>query len=268
MNVNVKMYKGEKMFGLNISLDENMDYKYGDGIFGPIAEKRYLSDISQSLGQSFDKDMLLYSIAMDVGDKRDYIQIKKRNLLFGIVSFSPGRILNGPVRSQGHIHSISKSCNSSTPEVYQIEEGDAIIYMQENSDGDAGDCYVVRARQGDVVIVPPNWTHATINANSDRKMIFGAWCVRDYGFDYGDIRKNKGIAFFPYFKDGEMSWEFNKHYSNGKLHIVNARKYDEFDIGNKLSIYEQFKNNNDLFLFVSNPNIVKEKWEKEKICKF
>ncbi len=29
---------------------------------------------------------------------------------------------------------------------------------------------------------------------------FGAWCVRDYGFDYSEVRKHSGIAFTPMWK--------------------------------------------------------------------
>ena len=61
--------------------------------------------------------------------------------------------------SQGHIHAISPSCNASTCEVYEIWSGEAYIYMQQYGGDDAGNCYAVHAKAGDVVIVPPGWVH-------------------------------------------------------------------------------------------------------------
>ena len=66
--------------------------------------------------------------------------------------------------------------------------------MQEYGKDDAGNCYAVHAKAGEVVIVPPGWVHATINANVEKPLTFGAWCVRDFGFDYEevDVYKRQG----------------------------------------------------------------------------
>ena len=42
---------------------------------------------------------------------------------------------------------------------------------------------LMAAKKGEVVIVPPGWGHQTVNANIHAPMVFGAWCVKDYGFD-------------------------------------------------------------------------------------
>lgn len=89
---------------------------------------------------------------MDVGKECDKEDIISRNLLFGIVTYAKGMIGKGPVRSQGHSHIISPSCGYSTPEVYEIWEGEAIVYMQESGSDDAGNCYAVYAKAGDILI--------------------------------------------------------------------------------------------------------------------
>jgi hypothetical protein len=43
------------------------------------------------------------------------------------------------------------------PEVYEIWDGTAYIYMQEHSADDPGRCYAVVAKPGDIVVVPPAW---------------------------------------------------------------------------------------------------------------
>ncbi|ROR22160.1 glucose-6-phosphate isomerase [Mobilisporobacter senegalensis] len=253
--------------GFDIEAKESpLNFQYGDQVFGAKPELRTIDAVRKSLKNPFAKGpKVLYCISMDVGEKKDLPLMKKRNLLFGAVTYAAGVVGDEPVRSQGHIHAISSSCNDSTCEVYEIWDGEAYIYMQESGKDDAGECYGVHAKAGDVVIVPPGWVHATVNGNIHKNMTFGAWCVRDYGFDYEDVRAHNGIAFFPIVKDDEIVWEFNKKYSSGNITIKEAREYPEFEIEKGKPIYTQFQENPDKFLFVSKPAIAKEIWESMKI---
>lgn len=162
--------------GFDIHVNKNpLGFQYGEDVFGPIPELRTLDSIRQSLRNPDSKGPeVLYCISMDVGKKEDFKLMKERNLLFGVVTYASGTIGDEPVRSQGHIHAISPSCNASTCEVYEIFDGEAFIYMQESGQDDAGECYAIYAKVGDVIIVPPGWVHATINANIHQNMTFGA----------------------------------------------------------------------------------------------
>lgn len=245
------------------SREEDMDFTYGDDVFHPQAEQRTLESIRASLQDPDSSGPAVpYSIVMDVGRKEDQAAMVERNLLFGAVTYAKGTIGKEPVRSQGHIHAISPSCGSSTCEVYEIWEGEAFIYMQEYGDDDAGNCYAVHAKPGEVVIVPPGWVHATINANVDRRLTFGAWCVRDYGFEYDQVRAHHGIAFFPEVSAGEVIWKRNPHYQSAKLHVIRAHSYPQFDLDPHQPIYTQFVKDPDRFLFVSQPERKAKEWEE------
>lgn len=248
--------------GFNIDLKEtSLEFEYGIDVFGPDCEKRKLEDIRKTLlEKNSNGPEVVYSIAMDVGKVLHQLEIEKRNLLYGIVIFSKGKIGDEPVRSQGHIHSISKSCMSSTPEVYEILNGNAIIYMQEYCESNPGRCYAVYAKEKEVVIVPPNWAHFTVNANPNKNLVFGAWCVRDYGFDYDEVRKYSGLAFYPIYDENDnIKWIKNKNYDKGEIIEKKPRNYEEFNIDRE-RIYLQFENDFDKFMFVSNPNIKLNEW--------
>ena len=78
------------------------------------------------------------------------------------------RLGEEPVRSQGHIHKKSSHSGWSPPEVYESmeREGDYLhagVCVQDNP----GRCFAVYAGPGDVVVVPPEWAHATISADPD-----------------------------------------------------------------------------------------------------
>lgn len=240
---------------------EPIGFLYGSNTFGPKAEVRRLEDIRDSLeDRDCEGPEELYAIVMDVGEPEDRSHMEKRNLLFGAVTYSAGVMGREPVRSQGHIHSVSPSCGSSTPEVYEIWEGCGIIYMQQSGEDDPGLCYAVYAKEGDVVIVPPGWVHATINGDVGQNMTFGAWCVRDYGFEYEQVRRHNGIAYFPRAEGSIISWHPNPSYHGGRLIQKEARTYEDFGLKPGVPIYTQFKENKDLFLFVSRPEDYPEFW--------
>lgn len=238
-----------------------LGFIYKSTTFGPIPENRKLEAIRGSLkNPNCSGPDIVYSIAMDVGEEKDRNEIKKRNLLYGAVTYAKGLLGNEPVRSQGHIHDISPSCQSSTCEVYEIWSGKACIYMQESADDDPGRCFAVMAEPGDVVIVPPNWAHCTIVADINKNMTFGAWCVGDYGFDYSGVRKHNGLAWFPIVNKSQIIFEKNENYLTEECIVKSPRYYAEFNLERGKSIYTQFQEDPDRFLFVPRPEIAGDKW--------
>ena len=239
-----------------------LGFSYGPDTFGPTCELRTLDAIRPSLmDPACDGPDVVYAIAMDVGRRRDLPAMLERDLLYGAVTYSKGLLGTEPVRSQGHIHAVSPSCGVSTCEVYEIWSGAAYIYMQETAKDNPGRCFAVYAKPGDVVIVPPDWAHATIVGDVSQNLTFGAWCVRDYGFDYDDVRAHGGIAWFPQVEEGKTEWVANAAYAPSKLDVRRPRVYEEFGLRQGVPIYQQFIDNPDLFLFVSKPDSAKELWE-------
>lgn len=252
---------------LNVGFDirpdlDTMDFSYGPGVFGPRTEKRRLDDIRQSLSDpTAEGPDVVYAVAMDVGKEADRADLMARNLLYGAMMYRKGQVGDEPVRSQGHVHAVSASCNASTCEVYEIWKGSAYIYMQETTDDDPGRCFAVHANAGEVVIVPPAWAHATINADTAQEMLFGAWCVRDYGFDYAGVRAHHGIAWFPKVQDGSISFIPNPTYRTGHLEVKEARSYPDFGLVTGVSIYEQYERDRDRFEFVTRPQAADALWK-------
>ena len=252
--------------GLNITPKTNpLNFEYGDDCFGPKVENRKLADIRKSLMVfNCEGPETVYSIAMDVGKKVHQQQLKEQHLLFGVVTYAEGKLGNEPIRSQGHIHKESAyGQNWSTPEVYQIWSGKAVIYMQQERNEINGEGDAAYAEPGDIVIVPPSWAHATISADSKTPLTFGAWCDLDYGFEYEKVRAHKGLAWFPLINDsGELKWKPNNQYQKSDLIIKKTSSYKEFGIKQGISIYKQYEENPELFLFVPNPYLVEKLWEK------
>jgi len=240
-----------------------MGFKYGSEVFGPEVENRTLDSIRKSLRDpDCEGPDPVYSIAMDVGKSEHLHQLKQLHLLYGAVTYAAGKLGDEPVRSQGHVHKISPFSGWSTPEVYEIWSGKAIIYMQETTADNPRRCFAVVASPGEVVIVPPYWAHATISADAKQPLTFGAWCDREYGFEYDGVRAHKGLAWFPLLNEkNEITWMANKAYTKSVLIEKSPRIYAEFGIVPGKSIYRQFEEDNAKFDFVPNPYLVKKFWE-------
>ncbi len=241
-----------------------MGFEYGPGVFGPNVENRTLNSIRQSLrNPDCEGPDPVYSIAMDIGKTEHLALLMQHHLLYGAVTYAAGRLGSEPVRSQGHIHKVSTYSGWSTPEVYEIWSGKAIIYMQETTNDQPGRCFAVEASPGEVVIVPPSWAHATISADQAQPLTFGAWCDREYGFEYEEIRRHNGLAWFPVIlKDGEMGWERNPNYLDSELIIKTPESYSELGIEPGKSIYTQFEEDPEKFFFVPKPQLAAELWNQ------
>lgn len=239
-----------------------LGFDYGPGVFGPECELRSLDAIRPSLRDpACSGPDPVYAIAMDVGseDRRD--DLVKRNLLYGAVAFAAGRLGSEPVRSQGHVHAVSASCGASTPELYEIWGGRAVILMQESDGADPGRCFAVAAGQGETVVVPPGWAHATISADPRQPLVFGAWCVRDFGFDYTGVRARAGLAWFPLLEGDTLRWQFNHRYTAHRSLIEKPpESYENLGLRPGVPIWRQYLDDPESVMWVARPERAASVW--------
>ncbi|MFC4601095.1 glucose-6-phosphate isomerase family protein [Cohnella hongkongensis] len=249
--------------GLDVYIRQDpLGFAYGDGVCGPAPEQRTLSQIRGSLRDAnASGPEIVYAIAMDVSKKEHRQNLLDRMLLFGVVTYASGRLGDEPIRSQGHIHRVSEHSGWSPPEIYEIWSGKAYIYMQEKAEDHPGRCFAVYAEPGDVVVVPPFWAHATISADPNQALTFGAWCDREYGFEYDEIKARNGLAWYPIVeKDGRIKWVRNERYEQSELVVKKPGDYSRLGITSNQPIYEQFAENPDRFQFVSKPGLKGKSW--------
>lgn len=240
-----------------------LGFVYGPGVFGPTCELRRLDAIRPSLRQpDCAGPEVVYAIAMGVGTEDRQADLEARNLLFGVVTYAAGRLGDEPIRSQGHVHAISASCGRSTAELYEIWAGRAVILMQEADGDDPGRCFAVEAGPGEVVVVPPGWAHATISAAPRQPLTFGAWCVRDYGFDYRGVRAHAGLAWFPLLVGDTLRWEANPRYLVRRdLVRKGPAAYLQLGLRPGVPIWRQYLDNPDAVMWVPRPEQADRHWQ-------
>lgn len=248
-------------FAIDLSSDK-LAFEYGLGVFGPEPEMRGLNAIRPSLREpNCTGPDPVYGIAMDVGREVDRDLLQQRMLLYGAVVYAGGRLGDEPVRSQGHIHAIASHSGWSPPELYEIWAGIAIVYAQQRAEDDPGRCVAVVARPGDQVVVPPGWAHCVINADPHHRMAFGAWCDRQYGFEYTGVRGHRGLAWFPTLTASDkIEWEPNPTYKASELEQHGPRTYPELGLDPARSLYGQFVNDPNSVMFVAEPRLAAALW--------
>jgi glucose-6-phosphate isomerase len=247
---------------LNVSSsDPELTFQFGEDVFGPPTELRRLDAIRGSLlDPSCSGPDPVYAIAMDVGRSKNREELTRRMLLFGVVAYAAGQLGREPVRSQGHVHAIAPHCGWSTPELFEIWQGKAVVYAQESASDEPGRCIAVEAGPGDQVVVPPGWAHCVINADPRQRMVFGAWCDRQYGFVYDGVRAHHGVAWFPVLNAGKLDWERNPNYRPSELAIHSVRPYPELGLNAGVPIYEQFEQDPASVQWVSEPGLKLQVW--------
>ena len=239
-----------------------LSFDYGDGIFGPVPEMRTLDAIRPSLSdRACTGPDPVYGIAMDVGKVQHRADLERRYLLFGVVAYAAGQLGKEPVRSQGHVHAVAPHCGCSTPELYEIWDGRAIIYAQESTEDHPGRCIAVAAGPGEQVVVPPDWAHCVINADPKQRMVFGALCERQYGFVYDGVRAHGGLAWFPFVSESGIIWKPNPRYAPSQLQERTPRAYPELGLKQDTPIYGRYEEDPEAVQWVSEPARLKQLWK-------
>lgn len=261
--------------GIDVRLDvPGLRFSYGKGVFGPEPELRGLDAIRASLlDAQADGPDPVYSIAMDIGREEHREELVARYLLFGAVLYAAGLLGQEPVRSQGHVHAKAPHSGWSPPELFEVWYGQAIIYMQERCGDDPGRCFAVHARPGEHVIVPPGWGHFVANANPEAGMAFVALCDRQYGFEYSEVRRHGGLAWFPVWNGNAFMWQPNRAYGSSVLHTGRSRSYDEFSVRAGVPLYTQFAENPAALEWVAQPQRMAAHWSgfsalDQQLCRY
>ncbi|MFH1656378.1 MAG: glucose-6-phosphate isomerase family protein [Candidatus Nealsonbacteria bacterium] len=172
---------------------------------------RFLNDIKEVV---YDKEWLKTADNLELYYM--YRGLETKDDLRYDITVIPSKILgNEFVKTKGHEHI------GRYGEVYIVLEGEAIYLIQKRENNEIKDAYAVKAKKGDVVIIPSFYGHITINpSNNELKM--ANWVSKNCKSDYQPYLEKQGGCYF-YTKDG---WIKNKNYSKvPDLHFKEPQKY-------------------------------------------
>lgn len=128
--------------------------------------------------------------------KKDYESIKERNLRYDITIIPACMLGQEYVKTAGHYHpSISVGINITYPEIYGVLSGEAHYILQKVAADTVEDVVLIEAKQNDIVLIPPNYGHITINP-STKTLEMANLVERNFSSIYEPIKAKRGGAYF------------------------------------------------------------------------
>ncbi|HHD92441.1 MAG TPA: glucose-6-phosphate isomerase [Candidatus Portnoybacteria bacterium] len=127
---------------------------------------------------------------------------RKDDLRYDVTVIPPFLLGKEFVKTKGHYH------QGNYQEVYQVLSGKAIYLFQKEKDGYLKDVIVIHARAGDIVIIPVQYGHITINPSKTKTLMMANWVSEKCQNNYKLMEKTGGGGYF-YTQNG---WVKNKNY--------------------------------------------------------
>ena len=141
-------------------------------------------------------DKILYDMYREVHlSLKELEKMKAAKLRYDITIIPPGMLGSEYVKTAGHYHPCPERCGLemlSYPEVYQVIRGTATYLLQKR---DLSEFIIVEAKEGDVVLIPPNYGHVTVNADS-AELVMANWVSDAFDSEYEPVRSYAGLAYF------------------------------------------------------------------------
>jgi glucose-6-phosphate isomerase len=176
---------------------------------------------------------------------------EKNRIRFDITVISPKIIEGEFAKTYGHAHPEAED-GLSYPEVYQVLSGEAIFLLQKSNRDKSMDVKLIRTKKGDVLVIPPNFSHVTINPSKD-VLVLSNLVADDFESDYAEFKKNRGAAFY-YLEDGNVLQNAN--------YVVRQLERPKIDLFNKKYGFEsedlltEFHMDPKKFEFLKKPSLL------------
>ncbi len=198
----------------------------------------------------------LYYMYRGVGRHDDLQKIKNAGLRYDVTVLRPGTISREFVKTAGHYHPFKEGTDLTWPEVYEVLHGRAHYLLQcavPDHPDRLKEVYLIAAKPGDKVLIPPGFGHITINPGEDF-LVMSNWVAEGFASLYEPIRAMKGGAYFELDGDGAPEFIANSNYTElPPLKQGPVVPVEELSLLTGLPFYSVFKKNNSAFRFLTHP---------------
>lgn len=204
-----------------------------------------------------DKD--LYYMYRDLSySNRDHSLIKENDLRYDITIIPPSNLGLEYIKTAGHYHPLIEGTSYSYPEIYEVLSGVAHYLLQKAENSSIIDIVLVEAKEGDKVIVPPNYGHVTINP-SNKELKMANWVSDQFSSIYEPYREFKGAVYFE-LTDGSMIK--NENYINlPEIRKLKPTNFSKLGIHKNKEMYKLIRDP-DKLSYLNRPQDYDWLWEK------
>ncbi len=205
----------------------------------------------------------LYYMFRAVQRPQDAALFTNAGMRYDITVLPPLKI--GPEfnKTYGHYHELATQ-KLTYPELYEILHGEALYVLQLRQSRVSNEVlkvFLVHAKKGDKVLVPPNFGHVTVNPSKTEPLVMDNLVESNFRSEYMLYRQKHGAAV--YVLEGEN--KKNGSYHQFPMVEISAKEFNRLAnpvIGMKIeegSNYEMFLKNPKAFDFLKDPAQVEMK---------
>lgn len=178
--------------------------------------------------------------------------IKTGDLRYDITLIPQWKDKSECAKTYGHCHPIAEK-RLTYPEVYQVLDGEAVFILQKESANGDFLVSIVEAGKGDILLIPPNFCHNSINSGKGNLLLANI-VAEVFSPDYSMYKRNRGAAYYL------MK---NKIFMQNPGYIVTKNeRVKPTDINRKYSfscgdLLNEFYKNPGYFEFLKKPSLLK-----------
>lgn len=234
----------ERRSGLPIFLKKDNSLASKD-IKLPKADIRTLKQIKPVLLAKKTRVRKFYYMYRDVAPNP---VLRKYKLRYDITVIPYHKIGREEIKTTGHYHAHIRNTNLTFPEVYQVIHGKVLYILQKKSGKKIVDVIVAKAKAGDIVVVPPNYGHISVNPSRETLVMANLEYSR-FKPSYKEIVEKHGGAYYVVEKNKKIIFIKNPNYKSVpkiKFKVPRVK-------GLKSPIYLDCTKNPEKYLFLLQP---------------
>ena len=122
----------------------------------------------------------------------DWQWLHEHQLRYDLTVIPPRDLCGERVKTKGHYHPKNPR-GVGFPEIYEVLEGEAHYLLQSCS---LDDIVLITAGAGDLVIIPPDYGHITINPSPDQTLSMANIVSTAFESEYGKYESLHGAAYY------------------------------------------------------------------------
>lgn len=236
--------------GLEISLEGNK-LLYQKEEFPVEPTVRLFSEAEKVYQEKADEKKELYYMYRYFEKESDKDKFIKSDTEYDITIINEGKIGDEYTKTKGHYHALVPDTDISYPEVYEVIKGEVEYLIQTKpNDKKETDVVIITAKEGDKIIVPPNYGHVSINTTGE--------IVVESNLQKRDLPAGADYGGFEYYHGGAMyrttvGWVKNPEYVIKSVRYVSPKEKPEWGLTREKPLYTSFIESPEKFDFIVHP---------------
>lgn len=203
-----------------------------------------------------------YDVYRGIAYPEDEELLKRYDFRYDITIIMPGEINGECKKTSGHYHGWNPRKTNTYAEVYEVIQGTALYILQKSGNFDTenpgdvrvDDLILATVHQGETIIIPPNYGHASINIG-EGPLVFSNLAYVPCPVHYDPVKHFHGMSYYVKKKEGCLYIQKNDNYHQvPSPKFAGVKENPRLGIRFGLPVYRSFQENPEAFRFLAEPD--------------